>query len=269
MVDVILFSCGGAARRILSTSRESAGVPTVFVDSNGDSSISLRDSGAPDVYVDQFVSYTMAYDNRDEICASMRGMRVVMAFAVLGGSSGTGIMPVVTRCAREEGCKVVSVVGLPLEEVRRERAMRALPEILDSSDRVIILDMTANCRIYPDLKAHRVMNLISSVITFTARSMASLMEGPFFSTFYKKTYTVAYTTDIDPSSAVQRATQASMFDTDPDNGKMVVMVSSGFGTAQIESIYSAVVDMTGIIPDIVKRDDREDTKVLVFLPVQL
>ena len=130
MGDVILFSCGGAARRILSTSRESAGVPTVFVDSNGDSSISLRDSGAPDVYVDQFVSYTMAYDNRDEICASMRGMRVVMAFAVLGGSSGTGIMPVVTRCAREEGCKVVSVVGLPLEEVRRERAMRALPEIL-------------------------------------------------------------------------------------------------------------------------------------------
>ena len=46
-------------------------------------------------------------------------------------------------------------------------------------------------------------------------------------------------------------------------------VSSGFGTAQLEQIFHTVVSNTGIIPDIVKRDDREDTKVLVFLPVRL
>ena len=46
------------------------------------------------------------------------------------------------------------------------------------------------------------------------------------------------------------------------------MVSSGFGTAQIESIYNTVVSMTGIIPDIVKREDADDTRVLTFIPVQ-
>ena len=46
-------------------------------------------------------------------------------------------------------------------------------------------------------------------------------------------------------------------------------MSSGFGTAQLEQIFHTVVSNTGIIPDIVKRDDREDTKVLVFLPVRL
>ena len=46
------------------------------------------------------------------------------------------------------------------------------------------------------------------------------------------------------------------------------MVSSGFGTAQMESIFNTVVSMTGIVPDIVKREDGDDTKVLTFLPVQ-
>jgi len=46
------------------------------------------------------------------------------------------------------------------------------------------------------------------------------------------------------------------------------MVSSNFGTAELESIMSTVAEKTGIIPDIVRRDDAEDTKVLTFLPVQ-
>ena len=60
---------------------------------------------------------------------------------------------------------------------------------------------------------------------------------------------------------------STMFETSPDFGKMIVLVSSGFGTAQVESIFYTIVSMTGIVPDIVKREDREDTKVLVFLPV--
>ena len=59
-----------------------------------------------------------------------------------------------------------------------------------------------------------------------------------------------------------------MFPVDPAFGKSVVMVSSGFGTAQMESIFNTVVSMTGIVPDIVKREDGDDTKVLTFLPVQ-
>ena len=268
MGDVILFACGGAARHILSSTRESPGVPVVFLDSHSGSSIPMADAeiGA---HMDQYDAYTLAYDNREEICASMRGMRVVIAFAVLGGGSGTGMLPVVARCAHEEGCAVVTVAGLPMqfESERRRTATQALPEILEASDRMIIMDIETINRLFPDIKAHHVMNRIASSITFSARSMASLMEGPFFSTFTQRIYTVAYTTDISPSSAEGRAVEASMFPVDPSYGKSVVMVSSGFGTAQIESIFSTVVSMTGIIPDIVKREDGDDTKVLTFLPV--
>ena len=68
---------------------------------------------------------------------------------------------------------------------------------------------------------------------------------------------------------MDRALGATVFPTDPAYGKAIVTVSSGFGTAQLEQIFNTVVSNTGIIPEIVKRDDKEDTKVLVFLPVRL
>ena len=111
--NVILFSCGGAARHILGKMSESPGVPVVMLDSNGDSSIPLRDEDVPDIYLDEFESYTMAVENRDEIRARMHGMRVVIMFSVLGGWSSSGILPVIAECARAEGCSVVTVAGLP------------------------------------------------------------------------------------------------------------------------------------------------------------
>lgn len=268
MGDVILFSCGGAARHILGKMSESPGVPVVMLDSNGDSSIPLRDEDVPDIYLDEFESYTMAVENRDEIRARMHGMRVVIMFSVLGGWSSSGILPVIAKCARAEGCSVVTVAGLPFEASRRDKGLRMMNEVLEMSDRMFVVDMAAYSRIYPDLVVHRVMNLIASSVSFSVRNLAHLMEGPFFSTFYKKVYTVAYTTDMSPSNAVARAADASAFEVDPAYGKSIIMVSSGFGTAQIESIYNTVVSMTGIIPDIVKREDADDTRVLTFIPVQ-
>lgn len=268
MGDVILFSCGGAARRILGCIMESPGVPVVFMDSNGDSSIPLRDSDTPTIFLDQYESYAVAIDNSETIRERIHGMRIVVLFSVLGGWSSTGILPAVAECARQEGCQVVTIAGLPLEQERRDRAMGMLQEVLNLSDRMIIVDVVAYGRIYPDLKIHRVLNLVASSVSFSVKSLAHVMDGPFFSTFPKKVYTLAYTTDMSPSVAVSRAAEASAFDVDPSYGKSIVMVSNSFGTAQLEAIFNAVVDMTGIMPDIIRREDAEDTKVLTFLPVQ-
>lgn len=271
MGDVTLFVCGGGARAVLSDATEVPDIPTVMMNSNSSSTISLVPEDMPGAYGDQYLAYSLALDNRDAILERLHGMRVVVLFSILGGGSGIGIPLGISEMARECGCKVVSVVGLPMvfERERRERALAALPQVLEYSDRVFILDMESLNRNYPDVKFVHILRMASRSTVFAVDNLAHSMEGPFFSTFPKKVYTFAYTSDMDPSKAVERATGSTMFQTSPDYGKMIVMVSSGFGTAQIESIYSTVVDMTGIIPDIVKRDDREDTKVLVFLPVQL
>ena len=270
MGDVILFACGGAAGHIFTEANESPDVPTVFLNVNRSSTIQLTDADVPGARADPFLASSLLSDNREAICAKLHGMRVAVVFAVLGGGSGTGMMPEVAQYAREEGCHVVSFVGIPMEfeRERRERAKEALADVLGISDRMFILDMEYINRIYPDVKFHHILNKLANTISFSVRSMAHLMEGPFFSTFSRKVYTVAYTTDMLPTNAVARAAEASMFPVDPAFGKSVVMVSSGFGTAQMESIFNTVVSMTGIVPDIVKREDGDDTKVLTFLPVQ-
>lgn len=270
MGDVTLFVCGGGARAVLSDANDMPSVPTVFLNSNDSSTIPLVPEGTLGTFGDQGLAYSLVLNSGDAIRERLEGMRVVILFSMLGGGSGIGIPLGVSEMAREMGCKVVSVVGLPMpiEHERRERAMKALPDVLEYSDRVFILDLGSLSKVYPDVKMVQILRMMSRAIVFSVDNMAHVMEGPFFSTFSKDIYTFAYTTDLDPSNAVTRAMQSSMFETNPAFGKMIVMISSAFGTAQVESIYNTVVSRTGIIPDIVKREDSEDTKVLVFLPVQ-
>ena len=50
-------------------------------------------------------------------------------------------------------------------------------------------------------------------------------------------------------------------------GRIVVAVSSKLGAAESDAIYDKVAAMTGVVPDIVRRNDREDTKIVVFFSV--
>lgn len=268
MGDVILFVCGGAARHIISRVSESPGVPMVLLDSNGDSTIPLRGEDVPDIYLDEYESYALAVENRDEIRARLRGMRVALIFSVLGGWSSSGILPVIAECARLEGCSVVSIAGLPFEPTRRDKGLAMMNEVLGLSDRMFVIDVAAYSKIYPDYKVHRTLNLVATAVSFSVKNLSAVMDGPFFSTFSKKLYTLAYTTGLSPSEAVSRAEDASAFDVDPTYGKSVVMVSSRFGTAEREATFDAIVGLTGIVPDIVTRDDAEDTRIITFLPVQ-
>lgn len=271
MDDILIVGCGGAGCTILRDMEDAICVPVVYIDSNCKSSIQMVPDDISGCFGDTSLATTIALDNTDAIRESMAGHRVVMVFSILGGGTGTGMMPVIIRCARECGCRVVSVVGIPMvfEEDRRERALRALPDIVSISDRMLILDIESAQRMNPDVKFRNILMMVARSIAFSVHNLAYVMNGPFFSTFSEKVYTFAYVSDMDPANAVRHATEASMFETDPAYGKTVVMVSSGFGIAEMESIYETVVGMTGIIPDIVKREDMEDTKVLVFLPVRL
>lgn len=270
MGDVILFVCGGGATAVMRDAVESPDIPTVYLNTNDSSTIPLAPEGTEGTFGDQHLASALAWDNETEIRSKMKGMRVVIVFAVLGGGTGTALLSEAARMAGDEGCKVVSVVGLPMpiEHDRRQRAMEALPGISELSDRMLMLDLGSMQKIYGDIKFVRVLRMMSRSIVFAVANMARMMEGPFFSTLSRKVYTFAYTSEMDPTRAVDSATESTMFPTDPSYGKVVVLVSSGFGTAEIESIYNTVVSRTGVVPEIVRRDDREDTKVLVFLPVQ-
>lgn len=256
MSGAILFACGGAANHVLGSGIANLGIQVEFLDVGESDSISIvKDGGS-------------GHDSRREVKDLMVGKRIVFGFAMIGGATATNALMMLSQCSHEAGCEFVTVIGIPFEDGRREAAMATISDIVAVSDRSFILDSVALTRLYPDMVMHRALNMMATSIQFAVKALISLVDGPFFSTFTRKVYTIAYTSALYPSDAVARAAEASFFDVDPSYGKSVVMVSSGFGSAQIESIFGTVASMTGIIPDIMKRDDFEDTKVLTFIPIQ-
>lgn len=270
MDDVVLVVCGGGASSVIENAEGKMNIPTFFINSSARSSIQMVPDDVEGCFGDQYLASTIAFENIDRIREIFTGKRVAMVFSVLGGGTGTGMMPVVMGCARECGCKVVSISGIPMmfEATRREKAMEALPEIIAMSDRSFILDVETLNILYPSIKFRNVLEVYSRTVAFALQNMYRTMEGPFFSMFSQRVYTFAYASDIEPVIAVSKAMENPMVETDPSAGKLILYVSSSFGTAEKESMTDAIVSMSGILPEIVKREDREDTKVLLFLSVK-
>ena len=268
--DLILVACGGAAARIVRENTSKFPLKTIFIDSNEENSSLEMVSEDDDCRGDTDLSFMLALDNADTIRAQMEGRRLVFLFSMLGGGAGTGMLPVIIDLAQSCGCRVCCILGIPwhLEPDRRGMALDAIRENADVADRMLLLDIDTIPAIYPDIRMHKIMTQVSHTVSFAIGNLAEMADGPFFSTFSQRMYTFAYTSDMDPEVAVDKALSASMFETDPTNGKVIVTVSSAFGDSECEMILDKIVSMSGIMPDIVKRKDSEDTKVLVFLPLK-
>ncbi len=79
----------------------------------------------------------------DQIRASLRGRRIVFLCTGLGGGTGSGAAPIVTRIAREEGAFVVVFAAMPFAfegRRRREQAETALNELAVLSNALVTFD---------------------------------------------------------------------------------------------------------------------------------
>jgi len=78
-----------------------------------------------------------------QIRAAVQGHRIVFLCAGLGGGSGSGAAPIVTRIAREEGAFVVVFVTMPFAfegKRRRDQAETALNELAVLSNALVTFD---------------------------------------------------------------------------------------------------------------------------------
>lgn len=264
MPEIVFIVCGGGAMRIIEGSGDRFHINPICLNIEGEFLKTRRELiDMPQLGVDY------ALEHVSEINNYVAGARIVVVFSLMGGSAGTGMLPVVLESAKAQGCKTVSIIGIPMqfESERRNRALSTMSEVLEFSDRVFIMDIDTISRLNGMIKFRNLLDLEARTIAFMFNNLVDKMDGPFFSTFPAKVYTFSYITEIDPVEAVNRSIDASMFETDPAWGKMIVMVGSDCGSAEADIMFETIVSISGIIPDIVKRSDRDDAKVLVFLPV--
>ncbi len=269
MQDVLVVACGGAGCNVFSEAEDMLDCPVMLINSNKTSDIPLAPEGVDGCRGDPELAFSMAFENMDAIKDAFKGYRAVIVFSILGGGTGTGMVPIILQSAISCGCRTISVMGLPLmvEKERRGLAEGVLAEISSHSDRMYLLDEDVVINMHPDSKAHNIFKVISHSIIFTVKCIADLLSGPFFSTFFDKVYTFAYVSEMNPVKAVERAVESSVPAVVDPIGRIVVAVSSETGSAESDAIYEKVAEMTGVIPDIVHRNDREDTKMVVFFSV--
>lgn len=267
MDDVVLVVCGGGAFRILDNARDKVSIPTVIINSNDKSTISLVPEGIEGCRGDSNLAEALVMENTDSISEMFDGKRIAILLSTLGGGTGTGMTPEIMKCAHDSGCKVVSMVIIPMafEKERRGVAISVLPELIELSDRMFVLDLESANSLYPNIKFHNSLEVYSRTVAFAIENLYRQMDGPFFSMFSQKVYTFAYASEMDPVSAVTKAMEFPMVETDPTEGKLILFVGAGFGTAEVEMITAEITSMSGILPEIVKREDLEDTKLLMFL----
>ncbi len=269
MRDVLIVACGGAGCRIFAESEPVLEYPVLLINSNGSSGIPLAPPDMQGCRGDVELAFSIAFENMGSIKEALRGYRSAVVFSMLGGGTGTGMVPVILDCAKECGCRTISVIGLPMsfESDRRSRAQKVLSRVSDSSDRMYLLDGDAILRMCPDAKAPSIFKMVSHSIIFTVKCIADMLSGPFYSTFFDKIYTFAYVSELNPITAIEKAVDSSVPAVVDPVGRIVVAVSSELGAAESDAIYDKVAAMTGVVPDIVRRNDREDTKIVVFFSV--
>ena len=255
MGDVLLVACGGGATSTVSNAEDLQSTPIVILTNNSETA-------------------TIAYDDLDSIKKSMKNYRVVIPFMILGGELSTSIVRDVISCARECECKVVSVLGMPLEieQVRRQRAVKNLSDVVALSDCSLVFDMQKSMDIfseqYVDRKFDFFLKMIDRVVMKSIESIIECLNGPFFTIFKEKLYAFASFNDVLPLNAVRKAWDQMMFDNDTLKESCVVMVSSRISTAEMEEIGNVIVMEKGIMPEVVRRSDTEDSKVIVFKAVR-
>lgn len=92
---------------------------------------------------DPVLGHQAMLESEEEIRASIKGRRIVFLCTGLGGGTGSGAAPIVTRIAREEGAFVVVFATMPFAfegKRRREQAETALNELAVLSNALVTFD---------------------------------------------------------------------------------------------------------------------------------
>ncbi|MDR0888198.1 MAG: hypothetical protein LBM39_03320 [Candidatus Methanoplasma sp.] len=269
MRRAVVFGCGGGGCNTVSyINPHKHRVITINTGASGsESTIALASGNVPGCMGDRDLGWALASDYKEDIKRYLNGYTDVIVTAGLGGGTGSGVIPVIAECAKEYGIRLISVVSIPMpfETARREKAMTQMKEIIRLSDRTILLDIGRILEL-GDMQISAAISTANDIMMEAIVRCDEMLNGPFFSLLIEKVYTVAYSADLDPVRAVNDAMEKSMFDTDPNYGKIIVSTDGKLSEGDEEAVVKAIGDKTGIIPDTVAGSgDREG--MLLFIPM--
>ncbi len=118
--------------------------------------------------------------SRDDIDLLTRDMNLVFLTAGMGGGTGTGAAPVVSRIVKDNGAVVIGVVTLPfaLERVRLETARRGIQKLRQHMDTLIVIDNQKLVELYPNLPIEKTFALADEITAKAVRGITEAITQP-------------------------------------------------------------------------------------------
>ncbi|MEF8874595.1 MAG: cell division protein FtsZ [Candidatus Thermoplasmatota archaeon] len=187
------------------------------------------------------------------------GADLVFLTTGLGGGTGTGAAPLITKIARKSGAMVISIVTLPfsVEGNRRELAWRGLQEIESYANSTITLDNDKLVEVSPEMPLDRGFGMMDSVIsnlvksvteTITKQSLINLDFNDLRSVLGGGGYSTLLTGEAhceEPGQVVKNAECNPFLDADYKGaGRALIHLTGGSDSLSVKKTYDIVGTVT-------------------------
>jgi len=185
----------------------------------------------------------------EEVEKVLEDVDITFVTAGMGGGTGTGAAPIVSRIAKENGAIVVGVVTMPfrIEKGRIAYAVKGLTEMRRECDTVIVIDNNKLMRMVPQLPINEAFkvgdgvlaNMIKGITeTISTPSLINLDFADFRTIIRRGGVAVAGVGESDAPNraeeAVQRALRMPLLDIDYTGAKGALIHVSGDDQMTIE-----------------------------------
>ncbi|CAM2870572.1 MULTISPECIES: cell division protein FtsZ [Halobacterium] len=105
---------------------------------------------------------------------------LVFVTAGMGGGTGTGAAPVVSKIAKEQGAIVVGMVSTPfnVERARTVKAEEGLEKLREKADSIIVLDNNRLLDYVPNLPIGKAFSVMDQIIAETVKGISETITQP-------------------------------------------------------------------------------------------
>ncbi|MHA1699645.1 MAG: cell division protein FtsZ [Promethearchaeota archaeon] len=126
------------------------------------------------------VGAAAAEESREDIRELVDGADLIFITCGEGGGTGSGSAPVIGEIAKQAGAIVVGVVTLPFksEGIRVEKARKAVRELRENVDTLVVIDNNKLLEIAPDLPIEDAFSIADEVLATMVKGITETIALP-------------------------------------------------------------------------------------------
>jgi len=135
----------------------------------------LGAGGIPDV------GEASAEESEEEIKSKIDGADMVFVTCGLGGGTGTGSAPVISRIAQKAGALTIAVVTMPFSAEgirRRENAEKGLEKLQEAADTVLVIPNDKLLEVAPSLPSNKAFMVSDELLGRAVKGITELITKP-------------------------------------------------------------------------------------------